>query len=496
MNVQFMTQAKNEPRLQTTRRRVTTALAAMLVASLAACAVGPDYQAPQTAPVTLHNVDSTQVVASSYEARWWTQFGDATLDTLIARAAAGNLDLKQAQARVAAARAAVGEAHSDLLPTINTDASYTRSRLEQPGFTDQRVGISEYKGGFDASWELDVFGGIRRSVESARAQSQASVENLRDAQVRVIAEVARNYFELRGTQLRLDIASRDLDTQYQTLKLTQVRRDIGSGLDQDVASAAARLATTQAQIPLLVAAEDRSKYRLAVLLGVRPGELDIDLSSKSFSPLSHALAIGAPGDVLARRPDVRAAERRLASATANIGIAQADFYPHVEVGGFIGFLSGSSADIGSVASHGFSIGPSISWNGLNYERVASRLHERKADADGALADYHQTVLLALEDVEGSLSSFNQQRLRTDHVIEEAQQSRRAADLAGIRYREGATDFLTLLDAQRTALAAEDDLAQAETAINTSAIAVYKALGGGWEACGDQECSQLAAAGAP
>ncbi|MDB5987806.1 MAG: efflux transporter, outer rane factor lipoprotein NodT family [Nevskia sp.] len=468
-------------------------LSSLLALSMTACAVGPDYHQPELAPVTLKNADAT--IAQGYEARWWSQFGDSTLDALIQQAVASNLDLKQALARVAAARAAVGEAHSNLLPTVSTDASFTRSRLEQPGFTKERVGISQYQGGFDASWEVDVFGGIRRSVESARAQAQATDAQLRDVQVRVIAEVARNYFELRGTQLRLDIASRDLDTQVQTVKLTQARRDIGSGLEQDVASAAARLAATQAQIPLLVASSDRSKYRLAVLLGVRPGELNVDLSPKSFTAISHALAIGAPGDVLARRPDVRVAERDLASATANVGVAQADFYPHIEVGGFIGFLSGSSADIGSVASHGFSIGPSITWNGLNFQRVQSRLHERKANADEALANYQQTVLLALEDIEGSLTEFNQERVRTDHLIEQAKQSRRAADLAAIRYKEGATDFLTLLDAQRTALSAEDDLAQAETAINTSTIAVYKALGGGWEACGDAQCSQLASAGA-
>ncbi|WP_022977988.1 efflux transporter outer membrane subunit [Nevskia ramosa] len=465
--------------LSTSRKTLTAGLLATL---LSACAVGPDYHRPELAPVTaFRNAPATDAAAQNFEARWWTQFGDPTLDALVSRAVSNSLDLRMAVARVTAARAAVGDAQSNQLPTIGADASYTRSRAQQPGFGSDRFSISRYQAGFDAAWELDLAGGIRRSVEAAQANSQASVASLRDAQVRLIAEVARNYFELRGAQLRLEIASRDLASQSETVKLTRVRREVGTGPEQDVASASARLAATEARIPLLRAAEKLAGYRLDVLTGARPGESGVDLSPQLFKTLSSQLAIGAPQDLLARRPDVQRAERELAAATAGIGIATADFYPHIEVGGFIGFLSGNSADLGTVASQAFSIGPSISWNGLNWKRVQSRLDQSKANADEAFANYQQTVLLALEDIEGSLTLFNTQRERSNHLLEQAQQSRRAADLAGIRYREGATDFLVLLDAQRTALAAEDELAQAETAINTSAIAVYKALGGGWEA---------------
>lgn len=457
-----------------------TLAAGLLATLLSACAVGPDYHAPELAPVTAFRNAATAETTPNFEARWWTQFGDPTLDALVSRAIANSLDLKIAEARVSAARAAVGDAQSNQLPTLGADASFTRSRGQQPGFSTDRIGISRYQAGFDAAWEIDLAGGIRRSVEAAQANSQASVASLRDAQVRLIAEVARNYFELRGAQLRLEIASRDLASQSETVKLTRVRREVGTGPEQDVASASARLAATEARIPSLRAAEKLAGYRLDVLTGARPGESGIDLSPQSLKTLTSALAIGAPQDLLARRPDVQRAERELAAATAGIGIATADFYPHIEVGGFIGFLSGSSADLGSVASQAFSIGPSISWNGLNWKRVQSRLDQSKAQADAAFAQYQQTVLLALEDIEGSLTQFNTQRERSNHLLEQARQSRRAADLAGIRYREGATDFLVLLDAQRTALAAEDELAQAETAINTSAIAVYKALGGGWQ----------------
>ncbi|MCX7073106.1 MAG: TolC family protein [Gammaproteobacteria bacterium] len=460
-----------------------TLAAGLLAALLSACAVGPDYQRPELAPVTTFRNAVDHDPGRDVEARWWTQFGDPTLDALVGQALAGNLDLKMAAARVAAARAAVGDAQSNQLPTLGVDAAYTRSYGQQPGFISERVGISRYQAGFDAAWELDLAGGIRRSVEAARAGAQAEVASLRDAQVRLIAEVARNYFELRGAQLRLEIASRDLASQSETVKLTRVRREVGTGPEQDVASAAARLAATEARVPALRASEKLAGYRLDVLTGARPGESAIDLSPQSLKPLSGTLALGAPQDLLARRPDVQRAERALAAATAGIGIATADFYPHIEVGGFIGFLSGSSADLGSLASQAFSIGPRISWNGLNWKRVQARLDQSRAQADEAFANYQQTVLLALEDIEGALTLFNSQRQRSSHLLEQARQSRRAADLAGIRYREGASDFLVLLDAQRTALAAEDELATAETAINTSAIAVYKALGGGWQAGG-------------
>lgn len=470
--------------LKSAQRRRLPLAAGLLSSLLAACAVGPDYHRPELAPVSFKNAGTAATDGSAFEARWWTQFGDSTLDALVRQALAGSLDLKMAMARVAAARAAVGEQTSNLLPTVTADGSYTRSRAQQPGFGRDKISSSRYQAGFDAAWELDLFGGLRRSVEAARADAQGSEYSLRDAQVRLIAEVARNYFELRGAQLRLEIASRDLASQAETVNLTRVREQVGTGPEQDVASAAARLAATQARIPQLHATEKLAGYRLDVLTGTRPGESTIDLSPQSFKPLARALTIGAPEDLLARRPDVQRAERELAAATAGIGIATADFYPHIEVGGFIGFLSGNSADLGTVASQAFSIGPSIRWNGLNWQRVQSRLDQSKANADEAFANYRQTVLLALEDIEGALTLFNAQRSRTDRLLEQARQSRRAADLAGIRYREGASDFLTLLDAQRTALAAEDDLAQAETAINTDAIAVYKALGGGWEAAAD------------
>jgi len=305
--------------------------------------------------------------------------------------------------------------------------------------------------------------------------------------------VARHYFDLRGAQLRIDVAQRDIGNLRDSLKLIKSRADVGTGSDQDVASASARLAAVEAQLPPLQTQAQADTFRLAVLLGERPGELDIDLSPKTFHPIDTALPIGNAGDVLARRPDIRVAERELAAANARIGVAKADWFPHISLGGFVGFLAGRSNDFGGPESRAFSLAPSISWDGLNVQRVRAGVKASEARADEAKANYQRTVLAALEDVDNALVGYNQQRVRVQKLDEQATQSTRAAELARVRYEAGATDYLELLDAQRTQLTAEDQLAEAEAGINLQAIAIYKALGGGWQACGNERCSALASA---
>jgi outer membrane protein, multidrug efflux system len=231
---------------------------------------------------------------------------------------------------------------------------------------------------------------------------------------------------------------------------------------------------------------------LAVLLGERPGELDVDLSPKGFKPIDVALDIGNAGDVLQRRPDVRVAERALAAANARIGVAKADYYPHIQLGGFLGFLAGRSNDFGGAQSRAWSIAPSITWSGLNVQRVRSNVKASEARSDAALANYQRTVLQAVEDVDNAIVGYNLQRERVLKLQDQVTNSRHAADLARIRYNEGAADFLLLLDAERTQLEAEDSLADAQAAINLRAVSVYKALGGGWQACATERCDQLAA----
>lgn len=467
--------------------------------TLAGCAVGPDYQPLVPKPAEqLQGFDTELQSTASFQAEWWQQFGDPILNALVQRAARNNLDLQIATARVREARWLLSGTQADRLPTVDVAGIAQRSREQMAGLGPAPVSLDTYQLGFDAIWELDFFGGIRRSEEASKASLQASHASLQDTQVTVLAEVVRNYFELRGNQQRLDIARRDVANQLDTLKLIRARNHIGSGSEQDVATAEARMSAVEAQIPLLETRSANAQHRLAVLLGARPGELDIDLLPRRFTPIVTQLPIGGAGEVLVRRPDIRVAERELAAETARIGVAKADFFPHISLGGFVGFLSISGAGseggyFGGPESLAWSLGPSISWSGLNVQRVLAKLHASEARADAATANFQLTVLRALEDVSDSLTAYNQQRIRVGKLLEQTRLSKRAADLARVRYLDGATDFLELLEAERTQLAAEDDLVLAEVAINTNAVAIYKAIGGGWEACGDDSCSQVARA---
>ncbi|MGH8212352.1 MAG: efflux transporter outer membrane subunit [Rhodanobacteraceae bacterium] len=463
--------------------------------ALAGCVtVGPDYKQPNPPTPQLQEVDAARESNAHFQAQWWKQFDDPTLDALIQRAAADNLDLRIAVARLAESRAMLGGAKSQQWPSIDAGASYSRSDQQQPGFSSERGIVTSYQAGFDASWELDLFGGVRRSVEAAGADLGASEAALQDAQVSLFAEVARDYFALRGVQQREAIARRNIANLGDTLKVIRARAEVGTASDQDVASASAHLSSVEAQLPLLEMQRRAGEYRLAVLLGEQPGALDVDVSPKTFQPIDAVLPIGAAGDVLSRRPDVRVAEREYAAATARVGVSKADFFPHVSLGGFLGFLSGRSNDFGEPSTRAWALLPSITWKGLNVQRVRADLHASEARADAADANYQRTVLEAIEDVDNAVVGYDQQHARVEKLIAQARDSRRAADLAKIRYKEGATGFLELLDAERVQLAAEDALAQGEADIDLHAVALYKALGGGWQACGDAHCSDVAQSG--
>jgi multidrug efflux system outer membrane protein len=447
-----------------------------LAVALAACAVGPAYHRPEAAGVEPRNVDANFTSAAP-GAVWWGQFGDPVLADLEARARAGNLDLRIALARVRSARATFSEAQYDYAPHVQLDGSYARSKEQQPGFTSDRVDIDSTSVGFDATWEIDLFGRVRHEVAAARAAAGAEEAGLADAQVTVAAEVARNYFELRGTQRRIAVARDNLLNQREALRLTQVRYEAGRVTELDTDSAQARLMATEATLPLLEAAQKRYGYRLAVLLGVTPGSLDADLVAVPVQAVTAPLPIGDVSRLLRTRPDVRVAERNLAAATERVGIATADLFPRVSFTGFVGFLSGDTSQFGNAASRAWLINPAVSWPALDYGSVRARLRAAKGEADGALAAYQQTALGALEDFEDACVGYGTQKARLASVIEQAQASRRAEQLAEIQYREGSINFLILLDAQRTLLEAEDELAQAETAANTGAVAVFKSLGG-------------------
>jgi NodT family efflux transporter outer membrane factor (OMF) lipoprotein len=463
-------------------RRPWRATAATLIAAAgtwvaAGCAVGPNYHRPEPAAVIAHNLNAQQFTAAAAPANWWGQVDDPELASLEQRALAGDLDLQIALQRVRAARAVFRGTQLDYAPHIPLDAAYTHSKEQQPGFGSERFDIESYSVGFDASWELDLFGRTRRAAQAASADLGAQTANLDETRVIVAAEVARNYFELRGTQRQLGVAHDNIDNERQALRLTQIRYEAGRVTELDVDSALARLKTTEATLPLLEAQEKSYGYRLAVLLGSNPGELDAELVAAPVRAWMAPLPIGDITMLLRHRPDVRIAERNLAAATARVGVATADLFPRVSFTGFVGFLTGNSVQLGAAGSRAWSVGPAVSWTALDFGSAQAQLHSSRAEADGALVSYRQAVLMALEDFENACLNYGKQQVRLASVIEQADASRRAARLAEVQYREGGINFLVLLDAQRTLLQAEDAVAQAETGVNTGAVAVYKALGG-------------------
>jgi multidrug efflux system outer membrane protein len=452
-------------------------LAILLALSVSACAVRPPYQAPELKPAAMQNVTPALVVEQPFDPRWWAQFDDPILDDLVTRALRANHDVRIAVARVDQSRAFFDEVRRDRYPTGVVGASVDRREQTIPGFTDRPQSITTYQAGFDAFWEIDVFGRIRSAVREAAATSESFQANLDDVRVSIASEVGRNYFELRGLQQQLEVAERFLRNQQETLRLTQVRGDEGFGEEQDVASAGARVAGIEASIPPIRSAIAQREHRLAVLTAVRPGELGVDLSPRVYPPLTKALAIGEPDSLLRRRPDVRAAERRLAAATAREGVAAADLYPRITITGFLGLLAGRGNLFNVSDTRAWAITPALSWSAFDIGSARARLRGVEGVTREVLAEFEQTVLRALEETENALVSYREEQQRLVKLTEQARESSRAASIARVRYREGAADFLALLDAERTELQAEDAVAQAEAGVFTSVIALYKALGG-------------------
>jgi len=450
-------------------------LVAMLLVS--GCAVGPHYKPPKPDAVKYHAADANLVTEQPFNTRWWNQFEDPILDSLVDRSLASNNGIRIARARLAESRAIFDERKLDRYPTVPVDASFQHSKEQIPGFGDQRRRINTFSAGFDAFWEADLFGRVSHGIAAARAENQAFEADLHDVQVSVVAELARNYFELRGAQWRLAVAERSLTNQRETLRLTQLRRDAGVGEEQDVASAAARVAAIESTIPLLNLDATRAEYRLAVLTGSRPGELNEDLAPRNYPAIAKALPIGNPGELLQRRPDVRSAERRLATATERQGVAVASLFPQVSVSGFLGFLAGRGSMFFTGDSRAWSVSPGLSWSAFDLGRARARVRGSGAATEEALAFYEETVLRALEETENALANYHAQQARLIKLNDQARESKRAADIARLRYREGVVDFLSLLDAERTQLQAEDAVAESEKDVYVAVIALYKALGG-------------------
>ncbi|WP_422403666.1 efflux transporter outer membrane subunit [Pseudomonas sp. GZD-209] len=453
----------------------------LLALALAACAVGPDYKAPATEPARLDSsLEAKAYDRSRFESVWWKQFDDPVLNQLVQASLDGNRDLRIAFARLKAARAIRDDAANDQLPVVTSRASSDLGKGQIPGQTERRVNSERYDLGLDMAWELDLFGRIQRQIEASEAQEAAAEADLQQLQVSLIAELVDAYGQLRGAQLREQIAVANLKTQQQSRDITVTLRDTGVGNELDVVRADARLAGVEATVPQLQAVQVRAKNRIATLLGQRPDALTVDLSPKVLPAIAKALPVGDPGELLRRRPDIRSAERQLAAATANVGVATADLFPRVSLSGFLGFTAARGSQIGSAASNAWALGPSITWAAFDLGSVRARLRGAKADADGALANYEQQVLLALEESANAFSDYGKRQQRLLALMRQSDASRKAAELASVRYREGTVDYLVLLDAERERLSAEDAQAQGEVELYSGIVAIYKALGGGWQ----------------
>lgn len=452
----------------------------LLVMALAACAVGPDYKAPQTAPAALGAASHGNYDRSRLDALWWHQFADPALDKLVTRSLEGNRDLRVAFARLKSARAIRDDVSNDAMPVVTSRASSELGKAQQPGLTDRRVNAERYDLGLDMAWELDLFGRIQRQLEASDADQEAAEADLYNLQVTLIAEVVDAYGQLRGAQLREAIARDNLKNQQNSKGVTTQLRDAGVGNELDVVRADARLAAVEASLPQLQAEQVRQRNRIATLLGERPESLSVDLSPGELPAITKALPIGDPTQVLRNRPDVRAAERQLAAATARIGVATADLFPRVSLSGFLGYTSGRGSQLGSSAARAWALGPSITWAAFDLGSVRAQIRAADADAEGALANYEQQVLLALEESENAFSDYDKRQQRLASLMRQSEASRAAARLASVQYREGTADFLVLLDAERERLAAEDSQAQAEIDLYRGIVAIYKALGGGWQ----------------
>jgi multidrug efflux system outer membrane protein len=451
---------------------------------LAACAVGPDYARPSL-PVQDEFVgaDQASFVRAEVEREFWKAFNDPQLDALIEAALVANHDIRIATARLREARALRGEARLDLLPTITEDGGRIEARASErqaPRGSGLPRDQDYYETSFDAFWELDFFGRARRGVEAATADVQAAEARFYDTQVTITAEVARNYFELRGAQARLEVARRNAENQRESLRLTETRLEAGRGTQLDVSRAQAQLSATLGSIPDLEAEVTRTMLRLGVLVGREPQALITELGTPRALPeLPKTHSIGTPEALLRRRPDVAAAERQLAAATARIGIAVADLFPRISFVGSWGFDAVASGDLGEAGSETYAFGPSIRWAAFDLGRVRARIKQREAASDAALARYEQTVLRALEETDASLTNYAKALVKQERLSESARASRDAAQIARVRFENGAADFLTVLDAERSALQAEDALAQSETQTAISLLAMYKSLGGGF-----------------
>lgn len=501
----------------TLRWRYASLLPIGIALALAGCVVGPNYKKvqPETPAAFTESKDSG-TTATLNLAQWWNTFDDPELTSVIDRAAKANLDLRLAEARIREARATLRQSRSGFFPTLDTQGSYTRSRRSGGSLSSQSNGSSSgtqgtsgsgstssgssgssksssggggsslendlYHAGFDAAWELDIFGGVQRQVEADTAEIAVAVEGRNDALVTLLAEVGANYISARGAQTQLIITQKNLQAQLETVDLTRDRLRAGISGQLDVSRAEALAATTRAQLSSLQTSLAQAIHRLGILLAESPGALTQEFAeSKPVPAAREGVAVGVPADLLRRRPDIRRAEREVAAATARIGVATADLYPKFSLVGSLGLQSTEFNDLFHGKSRFWSIGPSVSWPIFDAGRIRAGIEIQNARQEQAFITYEQAVLTALEDTENALSAYANERNHHEALARAVAANREAADLSNELFMKGLADFLTVLDAERTLFASETDLTLSETALSADLVALYKALGGGWDA---------------
>jgi NodT family efflux transporter outer membrane factor (OMF) lipoprotein len=466
-------------------------IAALALLSLAGCKVGPDFKKPKPQlqagwadPVGQSYPTTRPMAFTGPEADladWWKRFNDPILNSLIERAIVANLDIRTATSAVRQARAARGITAAELFPQANTSGGYRRGG--SPDVPTRGL----WSAGLDASWEIDIFGGRRRSVEAADAQIDAAIENRRDVLISVVSEVAINYVNLRGTQRQIEIANGNLTLQKKNAELVRTLFNNGNGFNSrlDVAQADSSVASTASQIPGLEITARQTIYALSVLLGQSPADLLPELSVQNPLPVSPTdVPLGLPSDLLQRRPDIRRAEAQLHAATANIGVATADLFPRFSLTGSFGYQNGKAASLFDWASSSWSFGPGVTWPLFDAGRIFNNINVQNEQAEQAILAYRGVVLTALQDVENSLVAYVKEYERRAAIADAVTANHEALRLATLRYSNGETDFLQVLSAQQALFSTENALVQSDRTSVTNLISLYKALGGGWQ--GEQE----------
>jgi outer membrane protein, multidrug efflux system len=462
-------------------RHGVACVALLMMTVLGGCsAVGPDYVRPaMVLPEQWHNSAMTNVQDEQRLAGWWQLFKDPLLNALIEKTTVENLDLQQALSRVKTARLQTVRSEASQFPGVDADASAGKSGRR--GGESVSSDSETYSAGFDAGWELDIFGGVRRAVQASQLELEAQIEDLHDIKVTLLAEVAVNYFDLRTYQNRLELAKANVSLQQETWELLDAVVAAGDGDALALAQARYNLENSRARIPGLETGLEAAMNRLAILTGKPAGDLRHHLHAPQPLPQPSLLvAVGVPADLLRQRPDIRRTERELAAQTERIGIAEADLYPRFSLRGSIGLESISLDKLFVSPTRAWSFGPSISWPIFDAGSIRNTIKIQEELQQQAYFRYQQTVLAALEETENALFSYAKEQQRLENLKHAAAAAQQAADLAVQQYTTGMTGFNNVLDAQRSLLSFADQMAESRGAVLTGLVRIYKTMGGGWQ----------------